>query len=677
MRFRFGEFVLDSSTCIVQRGSEVIELPRRVFECICFLIEQRHRAVGKDELIRVIWHRDNVSDNQLAQLVRSARRLLRDGEGGQRWIRTVPGLGYHWVGSVVPVHEPEHASAVVGTDPLPAQLPMPEPPPPVLAAPMQVRVPTSRTPHERSLLFRLSLTVLLMAMVGIPVWRAMTPARVASPQSRTDSVEREPSDPITALQVQLRGAQFEQVRQGLVNLPLALADTPEAWAISIELDSRRGRYAQALEKLETLLQRADYANDGIWQAQLLSQRTMLYYRMDRPIEEQLASANRALALLETLGQRQQVPESVVAEALRVRAVAYTESGDYARAMADLVQARDLLANDVHAELRANVRGNLARIWAHAGRAAEALNEMEAVIKIYRDSGDRVAELFALITATKIQIELLRWNDARISSDQSWSILKTVPDTDRRMRVVQLRILVMLGQGRLREAQSLREELDESPSSDLVQSLYFIANGQPERALLPSTRAFERDTDGSQGGLLLENREGALLVWTTAAQAAAARGDSSTAPSAAQRLALEAPGSAAGRVARGRWLWMQGDLQAASMEFRRGLDQFRARNQLYSMMQSARPLVELLIERGDLEGADAVLRELIAYDPERVERDYDAVALQLRLALAQQRQRPAGVLAQRLRDLAGERALPDFARREIGPTAVQALTQRDP
>ena len=63
------------------------------------------RAVGRDELIGQVWKRNNVSDNQLAQTIAMARRLVDDDGVSQRLIRTVPGFGYHWVGAVEEVRE--------------------------------------------------------------------------------------------------------------------------------------------------------------------------------------------------------------------------------------------------------------------------------------------------------------------------------------------------------------------------------------------------------------------------------------------------------------------------------------------------------------------------------------------------------------------------------------------
>ena len=60
---------------------------------------------------------------------------------------------------------------------------------------------------------------------------------------------------------------------------------------------------------------------------------------------------------------------------------------------------------------------------------------------------------------EIQIELLRWNDALASNDRSLALLKEVPESERRTRVLLLRALVLTGIGRMREAAASIAEVD--------------------------------------------------------------------------------------------------------------------------------------------------------------------------------------------------------------------------
>jgi DNA-binding winged helix-turn-helix (wHTH) protein/tetratricopeptide (TPR) repeat protein len=96
MQYRFGPFRLVSSTRQIWREGQPIELPRRVFDCLLYLLENRDRAVGRDELVAAVWSRVDVADTQLSQLVRRLRRLLGDDGQVQQTVRTVQGFGYRW-----------------------------------------------------------------------------------------------------------------------------------------------------------------------------------------------------------------------------------------------------------------------------------------------------------------------------------------------------------------------------------------------------------------------------------------------------------------------------------------------------------------------------------------------------------------------------------------------------
>jgi DNA-binding winged helix-turn-helix (wHTH) protein/tetratricopeptide (TPR) repeat protein len=103
--FEFGTFRFVPSARELWRGSTRVELPRRTFECLEHLILHRDRAVGRDELVAAIFHRTNVSDAQLGQIVLRTRRAVDDDGNAQHAIRTIAGFGYRWVADVRVVAE--------------------------------------------------------------------------------------------------------------------------------------------------------------------------------------------------------------------------------------------------------------------------------------------------------------------------------------------------------------------------------------------------------------------------------------------------------------------------------------------------------------------------------------------------------------------------------------------
>jgi DNA-binding winged helix-turn-helix (wHTH) protein/tetratricopeptide (TPR) repeat protein len=95
--YQFGEFRLDRSARELCRDGIPVSVPTRVFDCLVYLIENRERAIGRDELVAALWGRVDVSDAQLGQIVLRARRAVDDDGNDQRFIRTMPKYGYRWM----------------------------------------------------------------------------------------------------------------------------------------------------------------------------------------------------------------------------------------------------------------------------------------------------------------------------------------------------------------------------------------------------------------------------------------------------------------------------------------------------------------------------------------------------------------------------------------------------
>ncbi|HEX8255366.1 MAG TPA: winged helix-turn-helix domain-containing protein [Thermoanaerobaculia bacterium] len=98
--FRFGEFELELERYELRRDGEVVKTEPRVLEVLDYLIGRRERVVPKDELLDAIWRDVHVSESALTTTIRDARRALGDSSGEPRWIRTIYGRGFRFVGDV-------------------------------------------------------------------------------------------------------------------------------------------------------------------------------------------------------------------------------------------------------------------------------------------------------------------------------------------------------------------------------------------------------------------------------------------------------------------------------------------------------------------------------------------------------------------------------------------------
>jgi len=99
--YRFGPYRLDTAERRLVEGARTVALTPKAFDLLCLLIRERPRAVPKDEILSVVWPDVFVTENNLATVVRDLRAALDDAAAMPRYVRTVFGYGYAFVGGVV------------------------------------------------------------------------------------------------------------------------------------------------------------------------------------------------------------------------------------------------------------------------------------------------------------------------------------------------------------------------------------------------------------------------------------------------------------------------------------------------------------------------------------------------------------------------------------------------
>jgi DNA-binding winged helix-turn-helix (wHTH) protein/tetratricopeptide (TPR) repeat protein len=713
MQYRWDDFTLDREGGLLTRAGEQVDVSRKVLDCISHLVEHRERVLGYDELIRQIWGHDNVTNHQLSQVVLAARRAVGDDGQKQRLIRTMPGLGYRWIGGLTQV-DPETAQTRI---PAPApgsrdtghtahaakaatQAPHSDVPPPAPALPPQAQaLPHGRRlrdPHRWRLASLVALLVVSAAAYGLLLERGPSPipatrlpgqalshagpAPISVPslrpgsqtvpddgaQQASEAASGAPpddaSDPIGALQNAMQAGDFEKVREGLATLPPSLANTPDARLLEIELDLQRGRTARALDKIEAQLSTPQAMADPILQARLLILKTKASQWADRSPEEVLAVAESAIRILDQA--QTAVPVEIRAAALRRRAPALVENGRLDDALRDLAQASDLYESIGDRQSATDIKVKTARVWMRMGRLQEALEASASAADTFRQMSLRVDEIFARNTMSRIQMELLRWDEALATNDRSMALLREVPDAERRHRTLHLRAQILIAKGRLRLAAAQLEEaenLRNAQAGFIIPAIYHLEAGNPALAMQHATKAFEDPKPGDPHNILLDSQDGALLLWVMAAQmqagSSAASASALPTPSPEQSQRLRKPASTLARIARGRWLWSQGQETAAEAEFRAALKAARQSNQMFRMTLAAEPLVEMLLRKGRVDAANAVIVDLRAFDRARMDGDYRVSLLRMRVASAAGDQPAVAAAYRNLRALAGERALP--------------------
>ena len=98
--YRFGDFELDVSRYELRRKDRVQKLERIPMELLLFLLEKHGSVATRQEIVDRLWGKDVFVDTEhgINTAIRKIRQTLRDDPDHPRFILTVTGKGYRFVG---------------------------------------------------------------------------------------------------------------------------------------------------------------------------------------------------------------------------------------------------------------------------------------------------------------------------------------------------------------------------------------------------------------------------------------------------------------------------------------------------------------------------------------------------------------------------------------------------
>jgi DNA-binding winged helix-turn-helix (wHTH) protein/Tol biopolymer transport system component len=98
--YEFGPFRINSRERLLSRDGEPLQLTPKAFETLLVLIKNSGHLMLKEELMKAVWPDSFVEEVNLSQNISTLRKALGDAAQGSRYIVTVPGQGYRFVGEV-------------------------------------------------------------------------------------------------------------------------------------------------------------------------------------------------------------------------------------------------------------------------------------------------------------------------------------------------------------------------------------------------------------------------------------------------------------------------------------------------------------------------------------------------------------------------------------------------
>jgi DNA-binding response OmpR family regulator len=94
---RTGPFQLDLNSQSLFKSGREIDLTPREFNLIKIFIENRNKAINRDDILNLAWGQDFIGDPKTVDVhVRRLREKLEDDPSNPKFVETVWGYGYRW-----------------------------------------------------------------------------------------------------------------------------------------------------------------------------------------------------------------------------------------------------------------------------------------------------------------------------------------------------------------------------------------------------------------------------------------------------------------------------------------------------------------------------------------------------------------------------------------------------
>lgn len=101
IEYRFAGFRVDiRHKRLLNPHGEPVALSARPFDTLLLLLERHGEILSREDMMEAVWPKLFVEENNLTQAISTIRKALNDPTSESRFIRTVPGRGYSFVGEV-------------------------------------------------------------------------------------------------------------------------------------------------------------------------------------------------------------------------------------------------------------------------------------------------------------------------------------------------------------------------------------------------------------------------------------------------------------------------------------------------------------------------------------------------------------------------------------------------
>ena len=105
MNYSIGEYEISEGSHELLHNGEPEKVEPLIFKLLLFMFKNPNKALSREELIDNVWDSRVISDSALSATICTARHAIGDTGRRQKYIKTVSGIGYRFIGEAVLIEQ--------------------------------------------------------------------------------------------------------------------------------------------------------------------------------------------------------------------------------------------------------------------------------------------------------------------------------------------------------------------------------------------------------------------------------------------------------------------------------------------------------------------------------------------------------------------------------------------
>ncbi len=100
MEYIFSNIIIDTEKFELRQNGDVIAVEPQIFDLLLYFVTHPNTVFSRDDLMKSVWKEKIVSDATISSAIKVARKCIGDDGTTQKYIKTVHGRGFQFIGNI-------------------------------------------------------------------------------------------------------------------------------------------------------------------------------------------------------------------------------------------------------------------------------------------------------------------------------------------------------------------------------------------------------------------------------------------------------------------------------------------------------------------------------------------------------------------------------------------------